>query len=543
MKLILLLPLIFMATIAFSQSKIEPYVKTITQENLKKHIYTLASDSLEGRKTGQKGQKMAAEYISNFFKSHKLDNMGMENHLQPFELKAYSKNQVSIYFKNNTQNKKKYPNRYLKYGHFFSKEMKLYDTLEFKYIGYGHDLKSENLSDKAILILLDENFGKTYANIKEIAHNTQAKVFIVLFPKLGLWRFNAEKQNISELEKMQPLAALTNDLSGLTFEEYLDKNQKKVQIINQFSTANDAFFTIAASSYDGRYLFKESIKDLVKQEKNVAKGKEERKITLLTDSLICHINAKNYKVESHPTENVLACIEGTEKKEEAIVVTAHYDHIGMKNDKPCVGADDNASGTAAIMEMARVLQLASENGIKPKRSIIFAAVSGEEEGLRGSDFFVRHSPVPIENIALNVNLDMIGRNNNDNEKYNQTVYFLTKGKNKRLYSRIGKKYDKVNLALEISKHPGFMKKLAWSFSSDHYRFRRRNIPVIVVFTGLHPDYHTPRDTPDKINYPKATEITKLTCQTIWEIANFDKEILEKDIQHPDKKNFIDRIMD
>ncbi|PLX24887.1 MAG: hypothetical protein C0599_01670 [Salinivirgaceae bacterium] len=543
MKLILLLPLAFIATIAFSQSKIEPFVKTITQENLKKHIYTLASDSLEGRKTGEIGQKKAAKYISTFFQSHNLNDMGMKDYYQPFNLMAYSKNKVNVYFKNNGYNKKKKPIREFKYGHFFSQEMELHDTLEFKYIGYGYDLKTEDLSNKAVLLLLDENFGKTYENIKQIAHNTHAKVFIVLFPKLGIWRFNPEKDNINELNKMQPVAALTNEIYGLTFEEYHSKYQKKVEIISQFSKAEDAFYTIAASTYDARYLFNESIKDLIKLEKQVAKGKAKRNITLLTDSLICNIKVNNFKKENSPTENVLAYIEGTDKKEEAIVVTAHYDHIGKPREKACVGADDNASGTAAVMEMARTLQLAAEQGLKPKRSIIFAAVSGEEEGLRGSDFFVRHSPVPIENIALNVNLDMIGRNNGNKEKYNQTMYLLTKGKNKRKYSKIAKRFDKANPDLKISKHPGLMKKLLWSFSSDHYRFRRRNIPVAVVFTGLHPDYHTPRDTPDKINYPKATEITKLTCQTIWEIANIDKNILEKDIEHPTKQNFIDRIMD
>ena len=291
-----------------------------------------------------------------------------------------------------------------------------------------------------------------------------------------------------------------------------------------------------------KYLFHKSYNELEKLEKEIEKGKAERDVQLQNDSLICHINTKKYRVENHPSENVIAYVEGTDKKEEAIVITAHYDHLGVRRDEVYVGADDNASGTTAVMEMARTFQLAAENGIKPKRSILFALVSGEEMGLRGSDYLVRNCPVPLENVVLNVNLDMIGRNNKNKYRYNNTAYFLTNGKNKHKYNRIAKRFDKNNPNIELSKHPGFMKKLAWSFSSDHYRFRRRNIPVVVLFTGLHPDYHTPKDTPDKINYPKATQITRLTAQTIWEIAKLDKE-LKVEIEYPTKQNLIDRLLD
>jgi hypothetical protein len=542
MKYYLLVLLAFIATIAFSQSKIDPYVKTITQENIEKHIYTLAADSLEGRKTAEKGQKIAARYISDYYRVNHLDSLGFNSYYQPFTLQGYERIQVRVFIKNNNANSEKYPDLYLSQAFFFSKEMQVHDTLKFEYVGYGHDLKPGNLSDKAILILLDENLGKTYENIRAIASNNQAKVFVILFSKGGLWSYNSNKRVLDEQRKSRPIGALMSGLYEMTAPEYMDKYHKRIEIINGFAKADDTIFTAIAFPWHTQYLFKESYKELEKLEKNVAKGKAERNVQLLTDSLICHINAKNYQVKNYNTENVLSYIEGTDLKDEVIVVTAHYDHVGMKKGKACVGADDNASGTAAVMELARAFQEAANNGIKPRRSILFAAVSGEELGLRGSDFFVKNSPVPLENIILNVNLDMIGRNNKDKEKYNQTAYFLTMGDNKRLYRRIAKRNDKKNPNLKLSKHPGLMKKLIWSFSSDHFRFRRKNIPAAVVFTGLHPDYHTPRDTPDKINYPKTTQITRVTYKTIWDIANVDKS-LKVEIKHPDKQNLTEKFMD
>lgn len=539
--LLLLLPLAFVASFAFAQTNFDAYVNTITEKSVETHIYTLASDSMQGRKTADEGQKMAANYIANYFRKNHLDSLDLESYFQPFTLQGYEKNDIDIYYRNKGYNAKKYPKRGFGYGHYFSHEMQLHDTLLFEYVGYGRDVQSENFEDKAILILLDENLGKTYENIKHVAAKTQAKVFIVLFSKMGIWHFNPEKHVLAQQKKAQLVAALPN-FSNYSFEEHMGKMNKKVEIFENFMQSEDTIFMAVAFPYEIKYLFNESYKELEKLEKEIAKGKAQRDVQLKNDSLICNINTKKYIVKNYPTENVVAYVEGTDKKDEIIVITAHYDHLGAKKDKIFVGADDNASGTTAVMEMARAFQQAAENGIRPKRSIVFAAVSGEEMGLRGPDYFVRNCPVPIENIVLNVNLDMIGRNNKNQEKYNTTAYFLTNGKHKRKYLRIAKELDKHNPNLELSKHPGFMKKLAWSFSSDHFRFRRRNIPVAVVFTGLHPDYHTPKDTPDKINYPKATQITRLTCQTVWEIANLEKDLKVK-VKYPAKQNLIERAMD
>jgi Zn-dependent M28 family amino/carboxypeptidase len=141
-----------------------------------------------------------------------------------------------------------------------------------------------------------------------------------------------------------------------------------------------------------------------------------------------------------------------------------------------------------------------------------------------------------------MNLDMVGRNRAGEEKYNETVFFLANGKRKRMYKRMVKRNGKLNENLDISFHPGLDKRLIWTFSSDHFRFKRRNIPFITLFTGLHPDYHTSRDTPDKINYPKLTEITRVGVETLWQIANSDKNIQSR-LKTPTTKNLIERLMD
>jgi Zn-dependent M28 family amino/carboxypeptidase len=194
------------------------------------------------------------------------------------------------------------------------------------------------------------------------------------------------------------------------------------------------------------------------------------------------------------------------------------------------------------MEMAQAFQQLANKGIKPRRSILFVALSGEEIGLRGSDYFVSNCPVPIDSVVLNMNFDMIGRNNKDNTKFENTVFFMAYGKYKRLFKRTVKSNDKNNKNLKVSFRPGFGKRMMWKFSSDHFRFKRRNIPVACFFTGSHPDYHTERDTPDKINYKKLTEITKMSAVTLWQIANSKKK-LTGNIKTPTKRNIIERILD
>jgi hypothetical protein len=542
MKLIPFFCVLFVASIGFSQTDLKPFINSIKQQNLEKHVYTLASDSLEGRETGEPGQKKAASYIANHFKENGLDNLGQAGYLQPYNLYKYNFGLGKIKIRNTGYWAKKYPYYNLWGGSVGTQEINFKDTLHIKYLGYGKDVQSSDLRHNVVMMLMDENLGATYSNIKQVAKLTGAKYFLVFMSKRGQRNYDSQEDRLYNLEKADHIGEIIYKMQGPFLDKYYETYTNYADSLEQFFRNEDTLFISFGYPWDVERLVNLKYKKLVKLEKKVLAGKAERKVDLINDTAICSFQTKYYQLDTLQTENVLAFVEGTDKKEEVIVVSAHYDHLGKRGKNIYYGADDNASGTAAVMEMASAFQNAAKEGVRPKRSILFVAFSGEEVGLRGSDYFVDNCPVPIENVVLNLNLDMIGRNQQVDSTLFKTAFFLAKGKHKRKYRRMGKRIGKSNENLILSTHPGFQERLMWAFSSDHFRFKRKNIPFICFFTGLHEDYHKPQDTPDKINYPKLTNITKAGFQLIWDIANLNKKIAVK-VKHPKKKSFIERSMD
>ena len=226
------------------------------------------------------------------------------------------------------------------------------------------------------------------------------------------------------------------------------------------------------------------------------------------------------------SENVIAYIKGTEKPDEYIVLSAHYDHVGIANGEIYNGADDNGSGTTALMEIARILQTAHKNGNGPKRSVIFLHCTGEEYGLHGSRFFVNSKILPLENIVANLNVDMIGRKDLKYEN-TDTEYIYLVGSDRLstelhdLSEAMNKKYTKLHLdyAYNENNHPEMI-----YYRSDHYNFAKFGIPVIFYYNGEHADYHQPTDTLDKIDFEQMRKRTQLIFTTTWELANRPERI-------------------
>ncbi len=542
MKTTLIFAIVLSFSFAFGQSPIEPYIKSITEQNLKNHIYTLASDTMAGRETGKEGQKLAAEYIANYFRNNGLDSLDLQGYFQSYSLLKYNHGKVGIMAKNTGQYSKKITFVGFFGSRLFTHEMNFRDTLHFKYLGYGKNYKNLNLKDTVAILLLDKNLGKTYNHVKKIAAHSKAKFFLIFFPKAGLFRYNPEKHPLTEINKNDRLRALTYKFKDPFLPKHYMKYSNYADSLQSFMQNSDTIVMAFANPWETKRLFGLKYKKLKKLEKKITKGKSARTIKLINDTAICYINTKNYTLDTLKTENVIAYIEGTDKKDEVIIVSAHYDHVGKRGKHIYYGADDNASGTAAIMEMAAAFQKAAKKGVRPKRSIVFVAFSGEEVGLRGSDYFVDNCPVPIKNVVLNINLDMVGRNRENKDKYRQTAYIIANGKHSRFFKRKAKQASHDADSVELSKHPGFKERTTWAFSSDHFRFKRKNIPIACFFTGLHPDYHTTRDTPDKINYTKLTEITRVGYKMLWKVANTDKKLKVK-VKHPKRQNFIEKMMD
>tara|TARA_B100000902_G_scaffold12252_1_gene14896 strand:+ start:26715 stop:27734 length:1020 start_codon:yes stop_codon:yes gene_type:complete len=224
-------------------------------------------------------------------------------------------------------------------------------------------------------------------------------------------------------------------------------------------------------------------------------------------------------------ENVLGYIEGTDLKDELIIITAHYDHLGKHDSLIFNGADDDASGTVAAMEIAEAFMLAKNDGKGPRRSILIMAVSGEEKGLLGSKYYTDNPIYPLEKTVANLNIDMIGR---IGDFHSSPDYVYLIGSNM-LSSELHEISESVNntytnLYLDYTYNTEDDPN-RYYYRSDHYNFAKNNIPVIFYFNGLHEDYHKSTDTIEKINFNKIKNIANLIFLTAWEIANRDNKPL------------------
>jgi hypothetical protein len=235
-----------------------------------------------------------------------------------------------------------------------------------------------------------------------------------------------------------------------------------------------------------------------------------------------HVHARIRPVERNSAPNVAAILEGSDPqlKNEYVVFSAHMDHIGVAGprgsggcraqgaDSICNGADDDGSGTVAVVELAEAFARLHS---RPKRSLIFLNVSGEEKGLWGSAYFSEHTPVPVQNIVADLNIDMIGRN------WKDTIVAIGKE-----HSDLGATLNRVAAAHpELNMHAidDIWPQENFYFRSDHYNFARKGVPILFFFSGTHADYHRPGDSPDKIDAEKESRIARLIFYLGLDVAN------------------------
>lgn len=233
------------------------------------------------------------------------------------------------------------------------------------------------------------------------------------------------------------------------------------------------------------------------------------------------------------SENVLGFLEGTDKKDEVVVITAHYDHVGIGGsgaDKINNGADDDGSGTSAVLQLAKAFAEAKKEGKGPRRSILFMLVTGEEKGLLGSEYYSENPIYPLNKTVVDLNIDMVGRRDPQHKDSAPYVYVIGSDKLStelhNLNEQMNKTYTKLILDYTYNdeKHPDRL-----YYRSDHWNFAKKNIPIIFYFDGIHEDYHKPSDEVSKIEFDHLAKRTQLVFYTAWEIANRESRIM------PDKK--------
>jgi hypothetical protein len=477
--IILCLPLV---SLAQNYSNID-FARHISEKDLEKKVKALCSNKMQGRETGTKGQKQAAVYIYSQFKAYGLKAIDKSNdslsYFQTFNLSKLRLPSGSIQV-----NKKIFYN----YKDFVADPIQdsIYEELDVIFIGNSsiENYSGIDFTNKAVLFLTT-NFHKAFYQAQQIWKHSHPKLILFNDPindKLFNRFINLKKR-----------------IRNKRFRLNEPKNQPDSTNYKQIIPISVRL----AKAISGLRL---------KQLRNIVKN--EAKQEIIQNQLIYKLNKNNDIIK---TENVLAMIEGVEKPDEYILISAHYDHLGKHNGLVFQGANDNASGTAALLEIAKAFKSASRVSRTPKRSIIFVAFTGEEKGLLGSRFFVNNSPIPLKSIKTNLNMDMLGRIDS-NHKFPDYVYLLgtsdLKPKLKAMSDSLNAIHPKLKLDYEYdSPHNPLYG------ASDQASFVSKGIPAIMYFNGLHQDYHTERDTPEKLNYKNIERVSRLVFLTAWELAN------------------------
>jgi len=237
--------------------------------------------------------------------------------------------------------------------------------------------------------------------------------------------------------------------------------------------------------------------------------------------------------EQITSQNVLGYLPGSDPNvaDEVLVITSHYDHVGIINGEIHNGADDDGSGTVTVLELASAFKEAQLHGHGPRRSVLFMTVVGEEKGLLGSEWYTDHPVYPLEKTVANLNIDMIGRVDDAHPDSDRYVYLIGSDKLSTTLHEISEEANRMYTELDLDytfNAPDDPNR--FYYRSDHYNFAKNGIPVIFYFSGVHEDYHKPGDDADKIHYEKTAEIGRLVFHTAWELLNRDERI-EVDVEN------------
>lgn len=476
---------------------------TITEEELKTHLYTYASDEFEGRETGKPGQKKAVDYLVAQYTSLGIPMaQGTNNYLQKVPVIYTTAPNGTLEFNGKTH----------AIGDDFITFSGASGNYDAVFVGYGID-------------------SPEYSNYSEIDVTGKLVIAVAGEPQSedGTYTLTGTSSyskwsNVSEALPKRLAAAQAKGAAGLLFVDqanfdrysryysYMKRNNSGQMRLEE---ENPLFSAIirpeVAASWLGEY------------DPNSSQAIDEP-ISLAIEG----------GSEAVDTENVVAIIEGIEKPEEYVVVSSHLDHIGIDAEGNINnGADDDGSGTVAMLEIAEALVEAKAQGKGPRRSVVFLHVTGEEKGLLGSEYYTDVEPLyPLEQTVTNLNIDMIGRIDPKREGDRNYVYLIGSDKLSselhQLSEEVNSKFTQIELDYTYNDENDPNR---FYYRSDHYNFAKNNIPIIFYFNGTHDDYHAHTDTPDKINYDLLTNRTRLVFHTLLEVANREERpVVDKAVE-------------
>lgn len=487
-----LIAVIISLGLGWNQSSDKPsvlaFAESITLVELKEHVAYLASDELEGRFSCTPGAQAAAAYIAKHFQE--LELKGLPGDPTPYyqEFKMQKKKLKECYLESEHARKVNWTHFGERFGHFAGEK-----DVELIFGGYGReqDLKGIDIKGKLVAFFPGEPNSSTR---------------------------NTEK----ERKKMK--AIIDNGAAGFLLI-YTDERSRA-----SYKMFRDAYYG------DERYYLSKTPEEALNSPRNIVIfasdlaelfGVSTKKFLSILDEMKSGKNMTGaYKTQVHmktsyevydtmEAKNVIGYIEGTDKKDELIVVTAHYDHLGTYRGEVYNGADDNATGVAALLEIAEAFDLAAQNGQRPRRSILFLSPDAEEIGANGSLFYVENPMVPLSHTLVDVNIDAIGREDAKRSELKEFVYVYC---SPNLAADLGQ--ARKDAEEMLSKKPQIEPRKTPP-GSDNHMFEREGIPAIAYTTGYSKDYHKPTDEAHKINYKNMYNITRMVFVTIWELANPD----------------------
>ena len=493
------------------------YADQVNAERLRTHLAVLASDEYEGRETGMKGQHMAAAYVAGQFKSAGLTGP-VPNATDPYQ-QRFNLEQVTwadgATLKVGGTSYAWLTDFYGLSDSPFAEET----TVKPLFVGYGieqpgySDYASLDVKDRDLLIALGEpttadgkavlsvdgaptKWGNDYRAKAQLATQKGARsVFFVSFNPTS----NFAKQ----------VARLTPYITRPATVMPDDKPSRTPSFFVSPAVGLAALGTTDAAMQ--AYLSK------------INAAKQPVPATFAVVPMQIRAVRKRVPLE---TENALGFVEGTDLKDDIIVISAHHDHLGMRDGEVFNGADDDGSGTSAIITMAEAFARAKKEGHGPRRSLLFLSVTGEEKGLFGSEYYAKHPVFPLASTMVDLNVDMIGRTDVEHEGKPDYVYVIGSDKLASELKVITEAQNKQHTRLDLDHRfddPADPNR--FYYRSDHYNFAVNKIPVAFFFNGVHADYHQQSDEIEKIEFAKMEKRARLVFHLAWELANRERRIV------------------
>ncbi len=504
------------SSILTSTDNAPPFAATITAADLRSYLEVLASDEMEGRETGTEGQRKAADFIAAHFEKLGLPAIGDDGTFFQkiaFTSEKWDNGQISL-----TINNKRF--KHLTDFYAFpsvNSHVENFSAEEVVFLGYGiddpkySDYKGVDVAGKTILIYEGEPTKKN------------GKSHLTGTDELSEWSTDwRRKLEVAYQNGVAMVLIIDADIKGSVAKNrntFLSSEMKMGEGGNPEGRYTNSMFI---SSTVAKAIVGEKMSSFAKKRDAAKKKGKAFSMVFPNEVDIVQMKEKKQLIGS----NVLGFLEGSDPKlkDEIVVVTAHYDHLGKRGSSIYNGADDNGTGTSAVMDIAQAFVEAKNKGEGPRRSILFMLVSGEEKGLLGSEYYSEHPVFPLKNTVANVNVDMIGRVDN---KHDNSNYIYVIGSN-RLSTDLHDINEAANTAFtSIDLDYTYNAKddpNRFYYRSDHYNFAKKGIPAIFFFSGTHADYHRTTDTVEKIMFDKMENIAKLVFYTTWELANRDERI-------------------